>query len=497
MVNFIKKINIKSIFLYLILFLFMFIVGLLMPLGGDDWNNYLNGKEGFLFIIEVAKSSYLSFEGRFFSRIFDSLLVPHQVIWSLINAFMFSFVYYALLKIIKPKNKTLIKPLLLSALLFIDFEAFAQVYIWKTGNITYFFPFFFAIFLIFYKRKSFDLFVKDKWYMFLILPLLAFFFSMFVETMTVGIIMICLLFIIFALRQKKLDSLMLMCLISSVIGLILMITSPGSVSRLNENDIFSNYSLVSKLIYNIPNLINYTFIKNSFLVLLLIISLILMIRKTKLKKYKKNIIYILITFIPLITIITYLFTYILGADIRIVHRLLNAENWYVQVYWISFTILFLILFFRNYKDTKMIFFLILGLAGNGSMMLSPIWGGRTAFLSSIMLSILCILIIDREIKDVKKVPLLLWCINILFITLFLIYSIYYRLEVNNRDDYIKYQLKNNEEKIEVIILPRYYVWNTNPWGDGHHAKCFKIAHNIDKEITLVNKKNIKNKKFRR
>lgn len=487
----------KPLFWYcIILFVFAFLMGILLPLGGDDWNNYLNGQCSFDCIIRIAQSAYMTFEGRFFSRICDSLFVPHQLIWAFTSAGMLTFVYYALIKIINPK-KTFIMPLLLLSLLLVDAEAFAQVYVWKTGNITYFFPLFFTIFLIWYKKDCFKVDKKDKWYMFLILPIITFFFSMFVENMTVGIITICGFFIVLKLiKNKKMDWLMFICFLISIFGLILMITSPGTQLRLSESTDFSELSLIGKFIYNVPTLINYTFIKNSFLILILSFTMILLINKIKGSKLKIVGI-IFVTVIPIMTSLVNFITYVLGSDIRIVHRLLNAENWYIMLYWIIFIFLFLFLVFKYYRKEKIILFIILALVGNGSMMISPIWGGRTAYLTTLALYVVCIMVLNNEKISKEKFLEKISIFGISsFIILFLIYCVYYRIEVNNRDEYINWQLKNEKEVIEIIILPRYHVWNINPWGDGHHAKMFKSAHNIKTDIIMTKKREISNSNFK-
>jgi len=310
-----KKIFNNGVFYYcLFVFFFFFTVGLLMPYGGDDWYNLVSSTLGSLdTAINIAVSNYSSFEGRFFSRICLLLLISKPFIWSLLNASIITFMFYVFNKLIKPKNIFIIS-LLVLCLLFVDFQAFAQVYVWKTGNITYLFPMFYASLLLFVRLKVFngdD--KKDKWYSYALLPVLALPFCMFVETASILIIAICLFFIIYNfIKNKKLDVLMLLCFIFGLTGFLLMIFSPGTLSRLSESSDFASLSIIGKFVYNIPNLIKYTFIKNSFLIILLVVVLIKLIKLFINNKKYRIFLYLFVTIIPISTSIVNAVTFIVG-----------------------------------------------------------------------------------------------------------------------------------------------------------------------------------------
>lgn len=186
------------------LFVFTLIFSLFIPMGGDDWGNYLQKRLSFLDIINMAKHFYLIWEGRFFSRICLALLVPHEVIWAFVNASVMSLLFYFMYKILGIKEQYL--PLLLMCILFVDFETYAQIYVWRTGNITYLIPMVYAFVLIFIRRQNLlDVDTKIHKYDYLLLPF-TFIFSVFVENVTIGIIFICLLnVIVYYLKSKKID----------------------------------------------------------------------------------------------------------------------------------------------------------------------------------------------------------------------------------------------------------------------------------------------------
>lgn len=194
----------NKICLYVIgLFVFTLLFSLLIPMGGDDWGNYLRKGASFAEILSAAKSFYMTFEGRFFSRIFDFLLVPNGLLFAIIKSILFSLLFYLIYKIVNVNEKYL--PFILMGILFVDFETFAQVYVWRTGCVTYLFPMVYAFILIFIRRKNiFEDDCETKWWSYLFIPL-TFVFSMFTENTAIAIIFVCLLNVIYYfVKYKKL-----------------------------------------------------------------------------------------------------------------------------------------------------------------------------------------------------------------------------------------------------------------------------------------------------
>lgn len=498
MIKKLKKTLKNRLFCYCtLIFIFFLIISLLMPYGGDDWNNLLDGKDNSLITtIHIAMANYLTFEGRFFSRIFVGFFVPKQVLWSIFNALLMVFIFYVIVKIIKPKNK-IILPLLVIALLFIDYDMFAQIYIWKTGNITYLFPMFYFFLILFYRKEIFNGEIKkDKWWAYLIFPILALPFCMFVENVSVGIIVLLFSIVVYTfVKYKKTDVLMLISLIFGIVGLILMLAAPGTNLRLDTTE-FATLNIFEKIIYNIPTFINYTYLQNSFLILLFGFVLYYIVRKNIKNKILKLCLYSFIIVIPFMTAVIYIITPFTG-DIKIFWRLLDSSLWYINVYWLIYTILLLFILIKYLiKEKKNLLFIILAITNTGAMMISPIWGGRTAFFTVLMLYITLLLIIDDfEIKNEKIYFVIMNILISIFMVLFVFYSFYCYFLNKEREEYINYQKEHNCQTIEVINLPRYYTWNTNPWGDGWLSNTFKRVVGIDENtsLKLVNKKDANKK----
>ena len=180
-------------FTVLVFFLFL-IISFCSPLMGDDWGNYINGSGGLLYTIKYALYSYTSYEGRIVSRIFLTILTYHKIWWNILNPLVISMIYYLILKITQHKDKYITPTLVFLAFLIVDEEAFRQVYVWVAGNITYVPPMI-TLFLIIYLNKNLK--YKPSKTMMIILPILTLITSIFVENLTICLIVELFIFLLY------------------------------------------------------------------------------------------------------------------------------------------------------------------------------------------------------------------------------------------------------------------------------------------------------------
>ena len=478
----------KNIIILALVFLFFLIIGFLIPYTGDDWNNLIGHNGKLSIMINAAIYNFKTFEGRFFSRIFVFIFNYYKLLWVVVNALCMTFFYYFLTKMISTK-KSFIMLLIIEALLLIDRETFSQIYVWITGNSTYFIPFIFMIFLIYINRDIFEDDSKNELNKFLkiFLPILSFIFSMFVENVSVGIITVCLLIIVFYyLKYKKINYIMVVTTLTSMLGLIIMLNSPGTKNRIDDMTNFSNLSIVSKLLITIPRQFNYVFIKNSFLVLLWIFIIDYYIIKN-FNGLKKVSFLVIMNFIPIITIIVNQCYNIFNRGIRYM-ILLDCKNIFVFLYWLGFLILsiYFIIKFNKKSNMKILFFFIIAFTNHAAMLISPLAGGRTSFLATIMLYICAIILIDNlQINWLNnKIFINSNIIICIMLSVFFIYrySLCHFLD-RKRESYILKQLKSGSEVVELIMLSDFYLWNPNPW-DEWHMYTFKKYYNIPDSVEV-------------
>ena len=125
---------------YIYIFIFFLVLLILSPISGDDWGNYLVGKEGVYKWFSIALGMYFDWEGRLVSRICINILTYNKWLFNICNSFLITSIIYLINKCIKSKNKNIIFCLSIMSILCMNIYTFSQVFGWVAGNITYLFP---------------------------------------------------------------------------------------------------------------------------------------------------------------------------------------------------------------------------------------------------------------------------------------------------------------------------------------------------------------------
>lgn len=469
---------------YIGVFLFFVIIFFLSPISGDDWGNYLAGSEGVRHSLGVALGMYFDWEGRLVSRIFINILTYNKWLWNIVNAVLVTLFVYGAEKTIEFKKKYIF-PLVGLLILGMNPYMFSQVIVWLAGNITYFFivP---VLILYFYYVINNDEY--NKWFV-LVFGLINFFGTMFVENMALVFVFGNILVLIYKyIKNKKIDKRIILYLSLSIVGTILMLLSPGTRFRSSiENVEFNKLSLIGKIMVNIPNFIFYTFIGNSYLLGLMSYSNYLMIRKQVKNEWLKYglIIYVLVG--GLLTMIVYPLSLVRVTFLEV---LINSSNILVILYWIIYLLISLVLiYFEDKKDLKIVLLFLIGLIGNGVMLVSPTWGFRTAFFTYAILGICSIMVIGKYVKDSN---LFVYVSRIIFGIMAVLYFVFY-LNIskcqNMVEKSIKKQISDNAEIIYIDAFPNFANCNINP-ESSYHMEKFKLYYGIDtnKEVSLVRDK---------
>lgn len=451
------------------------------PIAGDDWSNYLVGREGIRHSLGVALGMYFDWEGRLVSRIFINILTYHKWLWNIVNALLVVMLFYGAEKLINIKKKYIF-PLVVLLILGMNPYMFSQVMVWLAGNMTYFFivP---VLILYFYFVINNDKY--NKWFV-VIFSLINFFGTMFVENMALVFVFGNILVLIYKyIKTKKIDRRIVLYLSLSIVGTIGMLLSPGTRFRSSiENVSFNNLSLMGKIMKNIPNFIFYTFIGNSYLLGLMSYSNYLMIRKQVKNKWLKYglIIYVLVG--GLLTMVVYPLSLVRVTFLEV---LINSSNIFVILYWIIYLVIsFVLIYFEDKKDLRTLLLFLIGLVGNGVMLVSPTWGFRTAFFTYVVLGICSIIIIGKYVKDNK---VFINVSRVMLGVMTIVYFIFY-LNINECqrkiEASISKQISDNEKIIYIDAFPGYVNCDINP-TDPYHLEKFKLYYGIleDKEISLV------------
>lgn len=474
----------KKIF-YISIFILFIIILFLSPISGDDWGNYIEGSKGFYHSISQSIGMYLGWEGRFISRILINILTYHKVLWNIINSIFITSIVFFIIKIINPKHKKIICLLSLLVILLMNIFTFSQVVVWVAGNITYLFV---IPLLLGYFYYLFD-YKKNNKFLVYLFAILNFIMPMFIEHMAVILVISNIIFFTYRFVKKRcIDKELLLYLILSIIGTLLMLLSPGTKIRSGmENIEFSKLSLFNKIIYNIPNFINYTFVVNYFLSILIVCANIYLIKKHTKNKLLKYILLIFISVVPILNCINDFF-----KNLNIINfTLFDCNNIIVSLYYFIYLIIifyFIVIDTNKDKSKKIIFFFIIGILSNLVMMISPVWGYRTSFATYIFLSISMLMIIDKYIKERKlyNIILSIFCIGSSLFYIILYISVHFQYMDNLK--VIETAKRKNSKVIEIVKYPYYVNCNINPTSDFHIMR-YKKYYGLNEDVKIVLKEN--------
>lgn len=467
-----KKENIK----YILLVLFFMFVLFLSPISGDDWGNYIEGSQGIRHIFGNAIGMYFDWEGRFISRILINILTYHKVLWNIINSLMIVGIIYYIVKIINPRNKKLAFLLSTLTIVMMNIFTFSQVVVWVAGNITYLFVIPIMLYY-FYQILQNNKFTKVNCGICVFLNLII---PMFIEHMGVTLVVGNIIVLIYKyLKERKINKQLLIYLSISIISLLAMLLSPGSIKRSKiENIEFNKLSTIDKIFYNLPNFVYYTYFIYPFLTLLLTVGNYYLSKQIK-NKYLRLTTYTYLLVIPIIVAIIYTLSSLTRKTMSI------QNNPLVISYFLVYTIItfyLICLYSKNKRNMTIVFFYILGMVSNVVMLVSPTWGFRTSFGTYIFLCMAYITIIDKSIIENKLINIIL----LIALSLMLIfYSILYiSVARQNKENKDRIKASKNSDVIEIAKFPSFANCNINP-TNSYHMQKFKEYFNI-KENTKVN-----------
>ena len=171
-------------------------------------------------------------------------------------------------------------------------------------------------------------------------------------------------------------------------------------------------------------------------------------------------------------------------------NIINTSNKLYIIYWIIYIITLILTINYIIKDKKekyFIYFLLsLGLLSSMIMLILPTWGDRITLYSIITLILIGIYLIDKIIKNENKIYKYLKITYILTASYLLVCFISINKLTIYRENYIKEQLNNNKDTIEIIRNPIMYVWNNNPESE-YFINTYKSYQDIneEKEIKII------------
>lgn len=498
MVEKIKNI-LKNSYIYIIIFVIFYIIAWCTPITGDDWINWGNSRGGIMGMIRRTASYYLSWGGRVGSSLAVLFLTQYKWLWDVCSAFVVAIMAWATNKIIGTKHKMITAVSFVLLILLTNMGMITECFLWLAGNITYTFCFamllVYMVYILHKEKKG----LEYKIYEYIIFSLLNIFMCTFVENIALGIIVANLLTLIYKwVKNKKPDKFYIVMTIMSALGLVIQMVSPGTNRRISIDDAeFAELNIFEKVISNIPNFVNFTYIKNPIMVLVIVLALNTFVICKERNKIIKSISILFINIVPAITMIANL-NLILPLEFNVLnlvseklHFISNGDNIYIIVYWILLTLYTLYAVIRySDKETKLeiLWIYIIGMVCVAAMMVTTVWHGRAAFAT-----MMCIYIISLKILSeiqFKKSFVVIKCIVITaFVVLSALYLVIYnnvRLNSIDKYQYIKEQAAKGNKKIDCYIVPERLLSTQCPYNN-QYTYYFNNYLGIDEDVTYVKK----------
>lgn len=492
--NIINKKTISNYIFYFSLFftfIFFYRISSLSPLAGDDWGYAVNGLQGHP--IKMAFDFYFTWSGRFFSELYGFIITPHKGIWNILNALLFTSIFYNSLKISK-MNQSIIGILLLLFLMFsVKDELRMETYTWLMGT-TYVIPL--ALSLFFFNKLILTLEngLRIKTRYIVIYSITLFYIGLTMENIALVMILANLCLMLYSyFKYKEIPSYLYIFLIFSVISFALLRLSPGANARLlRDHQDWMSYSIFKQILINYPNFIRLTFIEHRYLVLTFSILNILLLVKRFINKKTISIVHVILFFVFIIgCVISTSLTVSKYYNNPIILQFIDYQSIINLVFWPIYIIAIFINSFELNKDyqNKVIFFVLLAGLSNGVMMASPIFGYRSS-LYTVYFMIISTLIYVKSL-DCKYLELML----IIPLTILLIrsasglnqkYELVARVHEIRLGEITYYR---NNFDIEEAWLIRYPIFSIHSGDieqdDLYHMDVFKEYYKLNPNVKLI------------
>lgn len=465
----IKK-NKKTILLSVIIFL----LSLLFPYSGDDWQWSIS-KLSFSTIKNFSQDIYLN--GRYLGNIFVILLTKNKIIRGLIITTTITFI----IKIIEKLEKTDIS-LIAVLILLMPKEIFKQSIVWSSGFANYAISILFLLLCLINIQKLYNKKLNKK----LIIPniLLYFFSGLFIENLTIFLLIFLVIINIYEkMKNKKYNINYIVCLLGSFLGGLTMFLHPTYIRIFKGTDgyrtIAESSGLIEKIMNNLTNSI-FPYAINCSLIIFIIITIIFIIKIFKNHKlYNNKKIMLLITYN--ILYLTYILLSIINVDWK---PLLNLSNIFYLITTIIFIISFIILIYYIYQEKSLnailICLVIIGLL-LPLLIVSPL-GARNYLLIYILEIILLIDIL--RISNIKISKQQKYIINLIIIVALGFYTTIYgyiTLIDYRRESYILEMSKNSNNN--TIYLPK-LPYNNYVWVPDFTAEYYANFYKIKRDVSL-------------
>lgn len=484
---------VQIIFYLAMIFVFAFFyrISSLTPLAGDDWGYAINGMQGQPF--KMAFDFYFSWSGRFFSELYGFLVTPNKAFWNILNALLFTSIFYNSLKISRMDRSIVGMVLLLFLMFSVKDELRMETYTWLMGT-TYVIPL--ALSLFYFNRLIYTLDngIKLKpWYV-VLHTLILFYIGLTMENIAVVMVFANICLILYSyIKYREIPLYLYNFLFISILSFVLLRLSPGASARLiRDHQDWMRLSIIDQVMINYPNFIRFTFVEHRYLVLIFSGLNILIALKRILVSNKNHFINIILLvvfiFSSLISISLTLSNYI---ELTFMANLVDYKSIINLAFWPIFIIAIFvnILSLENSDKERVLFLILLAGLSNGVMMASPIFGFRSSLYTVYFMMIASLILLKS--LDWK------WLNWLILIPLFILlaraslglnakYELVARVHEIRLGELTYY--RDNPEVKEAWLI-RYPIFSIHSGDieqdDPYHMEVFKEYYELNQDVELI------------
>ncbi len=480
--------NRKKIFTILAIIIFLIFLCSLFPYSGDDW------AWGSSIGLERLKTFFKDYNGRYVGNLIVLVLTRSVLLRVIVMVATIFGIIYLSYKLTDDKKFSL---LLLSTLLILSVPKLIlrQAIVWTSGFTNYALPtvlILLALYLIYKTSKEY----KNKKNINIItavgLLVLGFCSSLFVEHITIYLVVISLLLVLYYfIKYKKVPIKYIAFFIGSLLGAILMFSNGAYGNIANNEDGYRSIptngiiSLIEKVQENFKTiyqeLILNNLILNIVLASLLLITIYNFLKNNKPSKLKKGLINL-----SIVSIIGYII-YSVIKKVNPTWNILLKYTPYFElfisiIFFLAIAIVTFVCITKKEVKQKLIFYLLsIAILTLPLFIVQPI--GSRCFFPTYCIFILIILVLYKEGVEENEIFNKILGIGI---TVFAVYlsSIFLPIFKTNmeRNSYILKQYESESKVIEVVNLPYGdYLWNANFEKNSIWEERFKLFLGIPKD----------------
>lgn len=495
-----KVIKLVTLIMGFFLFLLFFKITKWTPLAGDDWGYALNGMSENPF--KLVYDFYMSWSGRIVSELWGFIVAPRKELWNVLNPLLFFFIYLFSVKIIHVKRSHILTGLILAVLMLnVSNNLRMETYTWIMGT-TYVIPLFLSLIILYYAEETYirKNRVGHEKRVCILLSVLCFLTGLTMENIAAVMVFAFVLIVGYLYYyEKKINVYALTNGIFGLLGFLIMRLSPGSRMRLlNDHALWNELGLLDKMSLRVPDFIQYSFLENKYLVLFLgvILCVYAFLNYSNFKKKSSLALLVgngLINGIASISVFSNILIDRFHLDFFSFMQ--DAGSIWNLLFWILFTLNIFItcLVAITSQDTKekVLFYLLLGGSSTVIMLVSPIFGARSALYFNYF-AFIVIGILFNELKISNKVVIVILGI----ICVFLIsrktreyldkYSKVNEIQEKRLSDIAYYIANPDIKEVHITRMPPLSVHGADiEIGDDYHFETFKQYYGLPMEDDII------------